>query len=449
MNRFINNTVIMMAALLASASAAATAATDNLVSLYQKALQYDAQYRSAVANTEADREEINKAKSLFLPKVQLAANMGRGVTDRTAQTMAGPVETNYDYTIRNYALSVKQPLFNKESMASYRGTQAVVKGREALLQRESSVLISRVASTYFEILYAQERVAVIGNKINAVQQQLDQAQRRYSHGEGTITEINEAQANLDLAKAELIEANNSLSIFKQALSDMTGQPVDEIAALNPDQLPTSMPETDSLEDWLRDALDNNPDIAAARHALEAAQHDVERKRAGHYPTLDLVGVRSYSENDNNNTIGLRFDTTTVAVQFNLPLYAGGYASANTRQAQDRVQAAEEQLNLKTRDTGASIRKYFNRIQSGLLSIQAYEQAVKSGEIALSGTEKGFAAGLRTNIEVLNAQQRLYSSRLDLSKARYMLVNDIVNIKQVAGMLDEAQLRSLNRYFLVN
>lgn len=449
MSDSINNTVhvLMIALLLAPLST--TAATENLVSLYRKAVQYDAQYRGAIANTDADKEEINKARSLFLPKLQLAANVGRGITDRTAQTLTGPVDSHSGYTIKNYALSIKQPLFNKESMASYRAAQAFIKGKEALLVKEHSSLITRIVGAYVEALYAQEKVLVTRSKIEAVQQQLHQAQRRYSYGEGTVTEINEAQANLDLAQAELIEADSSLDVFKQTLYEITGQAVEDIAMLNPAMLPTSMPDSERLEDWLQNAESNNPDIASAKHELEAARQDVERKQAGHYPTLDLVGVRSYSENDSNNTIGLSFDTTTVALQFNLPLYAGGYTSASTRQAIDRVQVAEEQLNLKIRDTSTAIKKYFNSIHSGLRSIEAYEQAVKSSEIALEGTQKGFAAGLRTNIEVLNAQQKRYANELDLSKARYMLINDIVNIKQVAGQLDEVQLQLLNRYFLGN
>ena len=453
MNHFaVKNLVYIAGSCLLMATAAfgsQAQAAESLLSLYQKALQYDAQYRGAVANTEAEREDINKARSLFLPKVQLSANVGKGVTDRTAQSQFGPVESNYDYSLKNYALSIKQPLFNKESMATYRGTEATVRSKEALLEKENSTLITRIANAYFEVLYAQERISVTNNKIDAVQQQLNQAQRRYEQGEGTVTEISEGQANLDLAQAERIDAENALELYKQVLSDIAGQPVDEVAALNPDSLPTSMPDFDRLEDWLKDAEASNPDITFARYSLEAARQDVLRKQAGHYPTLDLVGVRSYSENDNNNTIGLRFDTTTVALQFQMPLYAGGFTNASVRQARDRVEAAEEQLNLRTRTTSANIRRYFNSIRSGLLSIQAYRQAVRSGEMALEGTQKGFTAGLRTNIEALNAQQKLYSSKLNLSKAQYMLVNDIVNIKQTAGVLNEAQLQSLNRYFSVN
>lgn len=426
--------------------APAHAAAENLVSLYQKALQYDAQYRGVIASTEADREEINKARSLFLPKLQLSANVGKGSTDRTIQTFSGPLETSTDYNLRNYALSIKQPLFNKESMAAYRATQATILSKEALLRKENSTLIGRISSNYFEVLYAQDKIGVINNKIVSVSQQLQQAQRRYDQGQGTITEINEAQATLDLAHAELIDANNTLENYRQLLSDITGQPILEIATLSPDRLPTSIPDYEKLEDWLQNGESNNTDIAAARFALDAARQDVERKRAGHYPTLDLVGVRSFSENDNNNTIGQRFDTTTIALQLSMPLYAGGFNDASVRQSYDRVVVAEEQLNMRSRDAGTNLRKYFNNIKSELLSIQAYRQAVKSSEIAYEGTQKGFIAGIRTNIEVLNAQQKVFASKLDLSKAQYMLVNDIVNLKQTAGLLDETQLQSVNQYF---
>lgn len=432
------------AALLAVPSARAA---EDLLSLYREALQYDAQYRAAVANTAAEREEINKTRALFMPKVQVSASMGRGVTDRTTQTALGALDSHLNYDIQNYALSIRQPLFNKESMAAYRSAQANAGSKEALLRREDTVLMTRIAAAYFETLYAQEKVAVTQKRIDAVEQQLQQARQRYEHGEGTITEINEAEAALKLAQAELIDARNALDDFRQTLTNISGRSIEALAALDSDRVPTAIPGEDSLDAWLDQALRNNPEIIAARLALDAARQEVERRRAGHYPTLDLVGVRSYSENDSNNTIGSQFDTTTVALQLNLPLYAGGYTSASVRQAVDRMTAAEEILNLRTRNVTAATRKFYNSIRSGLLSIQAYEQAVAAGEVALEGTQKGFLAGTRTNIDVLDAQQKLYASKLELSKARYILINDIINIKQAAGLLNEAELQAINRLFV--
>ena len=424
-------------------------AAENLLSLYQAALNYDAQYKGTVANTQADRAEIEKASALFYPKAQLSGSIGRGNTDRTTQSLSGAIDTHLTYNTQNLALTVKQPIFNKETMATYRSAQAYVKGKESLLQSEVSSLITRIANAYFELLYAQEKSTVAQNQIVALSQQLDQANKRYQHGAGTITEISEAQASLDIAQADLVEAKNSVDAYRLTLSNMTGREVGDLAKINPDKISNLNMGFESLEYWLKTAMDNNPEIIAAKYAAEVAQQEVEKKQAGHYPTLDLVGARSYSENDSNNTIGAQFDTTTVALQFSMPLYAGGYVNASVRQSIDKVEAAKENLNLKTRDINTSIKKYFQQMQSEQLSIQAYLQAVKSSEIALDGTSKSFIGGLRTNIDVLNAQQRLYENKLKLSKSYYVLVNDMVNIKHAAGQLNEAQLQEFNQFFVVN
>ena len=424
-------------------------AAENLLNLYQAALNYDAQYKGIVANTQADREEIEKAGALFYPKAQLSGSIGRGNTDRTTQSLSGAIDTHLTYNTQNLALTVKQPIFNKETMAIYRSAQAYVKGKESLLQSEVSSLITRIANAYFELLYAEEKSTVAQNQIVALSQQLDQANKRYQHGAGTITEISEAQASLDIAQADLVEAKNSADAYRLTLSNMTGREVGDLAKLNPDKISNINMGFESLEYWLKTAMDNNPEIIAAKYAVEVAQQEVEKKQAGHYPTLDLVGARSYSENDSNNTIGAQFDTTTVALQFSMPLYAGGYVNASVRQSLDKVEAAKENLNLKTRDINTNIKKYFQQMQSEQLSIQAYLQAVKSSEIALDGTSKSVIGGLRTNIDVLNAQQRLYENRLKLSKSYYVLVNDMVNIKHTAGQLNAAQLQELNQFFVVN
>jgi protease secretion system outer membrane protein len=424
-------------------------AAESLLSLYQAALNYDAQYKGTVANTHADREEIEKARALFYPKAQLSGSIGRGNTDRTTQSLFGAIDAHLIYNTQNLALTVKQPIFNKETIATYRSAQALVKGKEYLLQSETSSLIARIANAYFELLYAQEKSTVAQSKIDALGQQLEQANKRYQHGAGTVTEMSEAQASLDIAQADLLEAKSSADSYRLMLSNMTGHEIGELEKLNPDKISNLNMGSESLDDWLKTAMDNNPEIIAAKYAVDVSQQEVEKKQAGHYPTLDLVGARSYSENDSNNTIGAQFDTTTVALQFSMPLYAGGYVNASVRQSLDKLEAAKEDLNLKTRDANTNIHKYFQQMQSELLSIQAYIQAVKSSEIALDGTSKSFNGGLRTNIDVLNAQQRLYENKLKLSKSYYVLVNDIFNIKQVAGVLNEAQLQNFSQLFTMN
>ncbi|ROH85363.1 hypothetical protein ED236_10985 [Pseudomethylobacillus aquaticus] len=422
-------------------------AAESLPSLYEKAVQYDAQYRAAVAETAADREEINKAAAPFRPRVQFTSNYGRGLTDRTADTPTGDVNSTLNYTLQNHALSIRQSLFNAEARAAYRSTEASIRSSESQLNKEQVSLMTRVANAYFEFLFAQQRIKVTEEKIRAVSAQRDQAQRRYDLGEGTITEISEADTNLELAEVELEDALNTFSLHQQTLIRLTGEPVERVAPLNLDVLPTSMPDGMQLADWISQAETNNPDIITGRHALDVAREEVSRKQAGHYPTLDLVGVRSISENDNNNTLGLRFDSTTLALQLSVPLYGGGLTSANVRQAESRVIAAQAQLDQRMLETRNQVQRYYNTIQTTLRSIRAYTQAVASSEVALEGTQHGFLAGLRSNIDVLNAQQKVFMNRLQLTKSQYLLVNDLINLRVTAGELQASNVSSLQRYFM--
>ncbi len=348
--------------------------------------------------------------------------------------------------MRNYALSIRQPLFNKETMANYDSAKAYVSSQESLLEDEHGKLMLRVAEAYLQVLYTRERVSLLQSRIDAVTRQLAQARRKYERGMGTVVEVSEAQATLEMAVAEHRQAQAELEGYANDVRRMTGEMVDEDVSLDPERLPTKLQTDEGLDFWLENAENNNPEIVAARFAVEAAKQDAEKKRAGHYPTLDLVGVRSYSENDSSNTLGSSFDSTTVSVQLNVPLYSGGLVNANVRQAQNRLTAAQEMLESKSRETGANIRSHFNGFHSQVFSVQAYRQAVTAAELALDGTNKGFLAGMRTNQDVLEAQQKLFGSQLELSHARYQLVSSLINLKHGAGLLNEDVLTGVSQWF---
>jgi TolC family type I secretion outer membrane protein len=423
-------------------------AQEDLNGLYQLAVTNNADYRAALANTEAEREELAKARALFYPKVQLGLTKGHGNTDRTTQTSLGAVNTELDYSLENYSLSVKQPLFNRETMAIYGGAKSYVSAQESLLAQENAKLILKLISVYLETLYAQERVQVQQRKVDAVSQQLRQAEQRYTRGSGTVVEVSEAQANLDVAKVERIQASNDLLSNQQSLQILTGTTQVLSAALAVDGLASLTPIAQSVDGWLALARLHHPELAAAFQNVEVAKKDIEKKQAGHYPTLDLVGVRSYSQNDSNNTLGSRFDTTTIALQMNVPLFAGGYVNANVRQSASRLTASEESMTAKSREIEFNVRKYYQSLQAQQQSISAYQQAVQSASVALDGTQKGFLAGFKTNHEVLDAQQKLFTNQLSLTKAYYSLISDWVNLQFSSGLLSLDVLSRVSQLFVM-
>ncbi len=425
----------------------ATQAQDDLNGLYQLAAMHNADFRAALANTEAEREELTKAKALFYPKVQVGLMRGRGNTDRTTQTAIGALSSELNYELENYSLTVRQPLYNKETFAIYGGAKSYVSAQESLLEQENAKLILKLVSVYLETLYAQDRVNLQQNKLEAVGQQLRQAEQRYQRGSGTVVEVNEAQSNLDIAKVERIQAANDLLSNQQSMQILTGETHALSAELLVGGLNTLTASEYSVERWIDMARQHHPELLAATLDIDVARKDVEKKQAGHYPTLDLVGVRSYSQNDSNNTLGSRFDTSTIALQMNVPLFAGGYVSANVRQSASRLTASEETMTAKSREIEFNVRKYYQNLIAQQQSITAYQQAVQSAKVALDGTQKGFVAGFKTNHEVLDAQQKLFNNQLSLTKAYYSLISDWVNLQFSSGLLTLDALSRVSQLFI--
>jgi len=184
------------------------------------------------------------------------------------------------YNTQNLALTVRQPLFNKETIATYRSAQALVKSQRGFATKRDFCPDYRISGAYFELLYAQEKTTVLQSKIVALQQQLDQATQRFTHGEGTLTEISEAQASLDIAQADLVEARNTADSYRLTLSTMSGHEVGDLARFNPEKILTIKTDLEHIDYWLKAAIENNPEIMAAKQAVEVAQQEVEKKQAG-------------------------------------------------------------------------------------------------------------------------------------------------------------------------
>ncbi len=310
---------------------------------------------------------------------------------------------------------------------------------DADLEQERALLIVRLTEAYCNALYADDNVRFSEAHIKLVEEQLQQANGRFDRGFGTITEINEAKAAHEMAVADRIESLHSRDASYRELEELIGVNPDKLCRLQPARLVLQSPQPVSVDSWLQLALSDNHGVFAARQEMHAARREIMKQRAVRYPTLDLVGSRTYSESDNNYSIGSIYDTYSISLQANLPIYTGGYASAGVRQAKAKSLKAEEQLAWQEREVESDVRKFYNGILSSMAQVNAYEQAVMANETALIGTKKGFAAGLRSNIDVLDAQQKLFDSKRMLAKSRYQYILNKLMLKHIAGILKAADV----------
>ncbi len=425
-----------------------SAQTVDLSSLYQKAVEYDAQVRAAKADYLVSKEEVNKAISQFRPNVRLSGARGRNETKSITPGYYGYTHNDQFYNSINYSVSVQQPLFNLSNYAGYKQAKAVTAKSDAVFQNEDTNLIVRITEAYCNALYAEDNMELSKAHIKASIGQLEQTKRRREKGYGTITEISEAQANYDMALADGLDTANSLEFTRRELEHFTGVYPDALCKLVPEKLVLERPVPDNVDSWIERSRSMNHQVAAAREEINIAKTELQKQRAVRYPTINLVGSRNYSESDNNYTIGSSYDTYSVSLQMSMPIYTGGYVSASVRQALSKRQKAQEQLSWQERGAESDIRKYYNSIMSSIAQIKGYEQAVKSGEIAFTGTKKGFEAGLRTNTDVLDAEQKLLSSKRNLAKSRYQYILSHLQLKATAGTLLPGDVDEVNSWLSV-
>lgn len=427
--------------LLVTARPAGAVEVVNLTDAYERALNYDATLRAAEQSFAAQKEEVDKARANFRPNLRISATRGRSATESTS--LIYDRTTDYYYNTQNYSIVLKQPVFNMANFALYSQSKSLAAKSEAIFLKEQSALAVRTVEAYLNVLYAGDNLDYSRAQVDAAKEQLQQAKRRFSAGYGTITEISEAQAHYDMALAAGLENNHTLELSRRELETITGLYSETLSRLVPSRLVLAMPTPHDVEEWVGFALDNNAEIDAARHEVRIAEKQVDRNRAARYPAIDLLASRTFSESDNNYSIGSQYDTYAVSLQMSLPIYSGGYVSAAVRQASAQQREAMEKKSQQERTISSRIRKFYNGILSNIAQIRAYEQAVKSNEIALIGTRKGYAAGLRSNVDVLNAQEKLFDSKRNLAKSRYQYLLSRILLKDAAGMLTIADIGEVN------
>lgn len=419
----------------------------DLRQAYEAAQTNDAQIRAARAGAEATRERLPQAKAQLRPNV--AVNMGRNYNDltTTGRGLLGPVTTETHYYSSNQSLSVRQPLYRPYQLAQVRQAQAQVADADATLERDEQNLVTRVGEAYFDALLAEDQLALILAQKTTYSTQLDAARKSFDAGTGTRTDIDEAQARLDMTVAQELEARQNMVFTRHRIEVLTGQPMHELARLDVERFQASAPVPASVEAWIEQAEAHSPELQALRAQVEAAKQEVAKGRAGHLPTLDAVAQWSRTNSDSVTSVNTRYDNKTIGLQLSIPLYAGGQVNSTVRQALAAQERAQEMLEATRRDLGVRVHREFRGVTEGVLRIQALEQAVRSAQQAVQSNRRSFEAGVRTTLDVLNAEQQKTLALRDLAQARYLYLVSQLRLQSLAGADRLDTVQQANRWLL--
>jgi protease secretion system outer membrane protein len=415
----------------------------DLSQAYQAAFERDATIRAARATAESRRERLPQARAQLLPNISASATRFKNKLDNTTLTALGEFPSHQSYNSSTDSLTLRQPIYRKYQLADYHEAQAVVEDANATLDKEVENLVVRVGGAYFEALLAEDQLMLVRAQKAAYMTQLDSARKRFSAGAGTRTDIDEAQARLDLTIAQELEANQAVDLTRRQLEVLIGEPVGKLATLDSAKLKLLPPDPDRLEDWTQRAEESSPEIRSLKAQQEAAQYEVEKARSGHYPTLDAVAQWSRNANDSINTINSRYESKAVGLQLNVPIFAGGYTNSQVRQALAELDRIEQTLEATRRDLGVRIHREYRGVTEGVLKVQAYEQAVRSAQQAVISSRRSFEGGIRTLVDVLNAEQQQASALHDLLQARYVYLVSRVRLQALAGGAPSGVLDEVN------
>jgi outer membrane protein len=415
----------------------------DLLQVYREAIDNDASFSAARSTLEAGREKAPQARAGLLPSLTLSGNTVWNENDIRSGASATTLSTRFNSN--SYSVALSQPLFRWQNWIAYDQSKIQVALAEANFTQARQDLILRVAQAYFDVIYAGENLKAVQANKSAISQQLASAQKNFEVGTATITDTHEAQSRYDLAVAQEIGAESDLEIKRRALQSIVGKEPGALAPPRKDAT-LSQPEPAEMNQWVEAAEKDSLTVQIQQANAEIAAREVDRQRAGHYPTVDLVA--NSGENNGLSSSGVSFSRANtefqnIGVQLNIPLFQGGQVVSRQREASANRAVAQANLEGAKRSSALAARQYYLGVVNGLAQVKALKAALISSQSALESNKLGYEVGVRINIDVLNAENQVYVTRRDFAKAVLDTLMSQFRLKAAVGALGEADVEAVN------
>jgi len=441
---------------------------ENLIEVYLDAVRGDPMVREAEARRDAALEAKPQARGALLPQVNVNGQYATRDTDgenvfnqlfdpdnnpATDNSVIVPVRSTQasDSDFWNYQAEITQSLFSWEQWQALKRADSSVAVAEATYRAAQQNLLVRVSQAYFDVLAAEDTLGAAEATLEALTRQLEQADKRFEVGLIAITDVQEARAAHDNARAGVIAAKRAVASAQEVLRELTNKDYQTLAK-PAEAMPLDKPNPADEQAWVDLALKDNLDVIAARLNSDVASRDVKIAQGGHFPTLELFANRteydSQATQTNNGLTGPADSNQTqdtIGVQVVIPIYSGGATQSRVREQVHLHRAARERLEGAMRSAERETRDAYLGVIAEKARVQALQQAVKSSQTALEATEAGFEVGTRTTVDVLDARRRLFEAQRDFARSRYDYLINIVRLESASGGLKQEDLAAINGY----
>lgn len=420
----------------------ALTSAEDLIQIYDLAVESDPALRAAEQSLFATREVKPQARALLLPNIGVNAAADYQNQRLRGNSIGGGFDRSDTFSTQGVTAVLNQSVYNRANWITLEQTDNVIAQAEAQYRDTQIELMVRTTEAYFQVLRAADAVTVQESLVRANERQLEQSKQRFEVGLVAITDVNESQAAYDQSRANLINAQTLLDNAWEALRVIVG-PINVPLARLGDKLPLAPPEPNDIDVWADTAMRNNFGIIAAAEAASAAKKTIEIERSGHYPTLDLQAgydvARSGAEFNTDS------DTGFIGLQLSVPIFQGGAVTSRTRQAGYNFRAAQDRLDQTRRQVTNQVKDAFRGISSSIEDVKARQAAIVSARSALESTEAGLEVGTRTQVDVLNSQRNLFQAEFDYLTARYAYIINGVKLHQATSTLTRDVLAKGNSW----
>jgi outer membrane protein len=426
-----------MTALAAVLACAGAAQAQSLKALFEAAQGYDATYISARKLAEAAQYRAEQANALYLPTV--GASLGHV---RSQSQVSFPRSTSISSNSTTAGVQVSQSLFNAANNATFAQSRRALELANLDLRSAEQDLIIRVAQAYFDVLSARAAVATAQANRSGIGEQLAAAKRNFEVGTATITDTREAQARFDLALAQELAAQNDFNNKQEALAQLVGKPDAAPKALaKPVSLPVTQPAV--VDPWVNEALSQHPVVKKAELGLDISRLEIDKAKAGHLPTVGATASLGFQRPGTATlTNGGNSHNATVGVTVTVPLFAGFAIQNRVKETLALEEKSQSDLDAARRGVTLATKQAFLGVQSGFAQVKAFEAAEASSQLALEATQLGYKVGVKTNLDVLNAQTQLFSTRSNLARARHDVLMGGLRLRQASGQLKAEDLGNI-------
>lgn len=419
---------------------AAQAGGTDLWETYQQAVKNDPKLKAALHRKDGALESVPQSRAALLPSANLSAQRSRYEQN---------TQDKDKYDASGFNLSINMPILHLERWAGLNMAETGVRMAKISFDMAQQEQILRVAERYFNILSAAETLSVALAEETAMERQLSLATEGLATGTAIITDVQEAQTGVDFAKAQVVAARNTVIVRQRELTELIG-PTDGLVELAPlkKEIPLKEPDPSSAEQWVVTGMQGNLGLQITQAKLQQATQGVEKARSGHLPTVDLSAGHQFSDSEGSNfwTGGVPTTKTNyMTMQMNLPLFAGGATQSQVRQSLRAEEEARFEEERSRNETETAIRSAYLDVSTGIAQAQAYAKALTSSSSALQTTRESHAAGLRTTLDVLNAEKDVFRAMRNLADARYRYILGALRLKFTAGQLSGQDLSNINEW----